>query len=75
MVDPLDLYENRLTILACAYFAVTWGWAFCWGIVGARISRELRTQMVNRALGLDQTFYETQCPDVSHTGEKELHES
>ncbi|KAH7355097.1 ABC transporter-like protein [Rhexocercosporidium sp. MPI-PUGE-AT-0058] len=55
----------QLLGVACAYFAVTWGWAFCWGIVGARISRGLRTQMVNRALGLDQTFYETQCPDIT----------
>ncbi|PVH82159.1 ABC transporter-like protein [Cadophora sp. DSE1049] len=56
---------SQLLGVACAYFAVTWGWAFCWGIVGARISRGLRTQMVNRALGLDQTFYETQCPDIT----------
>src|ERR1700761_6821584 len=28
-----------LTLEATAYFAVTWGWATCWGIVGARISR------------------------------------
>ncbi|ESZ93817.1 hypothetical protein SBOR_5812 [Sclerotinia borealis F-4128] len=44
---------------------VTWGWAFCWGIVGARVSRGLRIQMVDRALGLDQTYYETQCPDIT----------
>ncbi|KAG4442384.1 hypothetical protein IFR05_002162 [Cadophora sp. M221] len=56
---------SQLLGVACAYFVVTWGWAFCWGIVGARISRGLRTQMVNRALGLDQTFYETQCPDIT----------
>jgi hypothetical protein len=53
-----------LMFLAIAYFIVTWGWAFCWGIVGARVSRGLRTQMVDRALGLDQTYYETICPDV-----------
>ncbi|TVY46933.1 Leptomycin B resistance protein [Lachnellula occidentalis] len=57
------IYE--LLAVAIAYFAVTWGWAFCWGIVGARISRGLRTQMVHRALGLDQTYYETQCPDIT----------
>jgi ATP-binding cassette subfamily B (MDR/TAP) protein 1 len=51
-------------LLAIIYFIITWGWAFCWGIVGARVSRGLRTQMVDRALGLDQTYYETICPDV-----------
>lgn len=55
----------QLIAVACAYFVVTWGWAFCFGIVGARVSRGLRIQLIDRALGLDQTFYETQCPDVS----------
>ncbi|KAH6676469.1 ABC transporter-like protein [Halenospora varia] len=55
----------QLLAVACAYFVVTWGWSFCWGIIGARISKELRTQMVDRALGLDQTYYETQCPDIT----------
>ncbi|KAF8861738.1 ABC transporter-like protein [Acephala macrosclerotiorum] len=56
---------SQLLAVAIAYFVVTWGWAFCWGIVGARISRGLRTQMVDRALGLDQTYFETQCPDIT----------
>ncbi|TGO22465.1 hypothetical protein BPAE_0167g00070 [Botrytis paeoniae] len=55
----------QLVAVACAYFIVTWGWAFCWGIVGDRVSRGLRIQMVDRALGLDQTYYETQCPDIT----------
>jgi ATP-binding cassette subfamily B (MDR/TAP) protein 1 len=59
------LWLTVLTLAAIAYFVVTWGWAFCWGIVGARLSRGLRTQMVDRALGLDQTYYEMQCPDVT----------
>ncbi|KAF7903753.1 uncharacterized protein EAF01_006802 [Botrytis porri] len=55
----------QLVAVACAYFIVTWGWAFCWGIVGDRVSRGLWIQMVDRALGLDQTCYETQCPDIT----------
>jgi ATP-binding cassette, subfamily B (MDR/TAP), member 1 len=54
-----------LMVIATAYFAITWGWASCWGFIGARISRGLRIQMFDRALGLDQTYYETECPDVS----------
>jgi ATP-binding cassette, subfamily B (MDR/TAP), member 1 len=54
-----------LTLEATAYFAVTWGWASCWGIVGSRISRGLRIAMVDRALGMDLTYYETECPDVT----------
>ncbi|RDL30815.1 uncharacterized protein BP5553_10160 [Venustampulla echinocandica] len=55
----------ELIAVACAYFVVTWGWASCWSIVGARISGSLRTQMVDRALGMDQTYYETECPDIT----------
>ncbi|KAI9052998.1 hypothetical protein LZ554_003268 [Drepanopeziza brunnea f. sp. 'monogermtubi'] len=60
--------KRRITELlgvAVAYFLLTWGWAFCWGIVGARISRGLRIQLVDRALGLDQTYYEMECPDIT----------
>ncbi|KAJ5042322.1 uncharacterized protein L3040_004874 [Drepanopeziza brunnea f. sp. 'multigermtubi'] len=60
--------KHRVTQLlgvAVAYFLLTWGWAFCWGIVGARISRGLRIQLVDRALGLDQTYYEMECPDIT----------
>ncbi|TVY16808.1 Phosphatidylcholine translocator ABCB4 [Lachnellula arida] len=64
-VANFEFDEAILISTAIAYFAVTWGWAFCWGIVGARVSRGLRTQMVHRALGLDQTYYETQCPDIT----------
>lgn len=66
-VGELSLQSSVLKLMweATAYFAVTWGWATCWGIVGARISRGLRIQMVDRALGMDQTYFETKCPDVS----------
>ncbi|TVY84624.1 Phosphatidylcholine translocator ABCB4 [Lachnellula suecica] len=63
--EEIQMRVFQLIAVACAYFAVTWGWAFCWGIIGARISRGLRTRMVDRALGLDQTYYETQCPDIT----------
>lgn len=62
----LQLHRAK-TQTACAYFAITWGWTVCWGIVGARISQGLRTQMFDRALALDQTYYETQCPDVCYS--------
>jgi ATP-binding cassette, subfamily B (MDR/TAP), member 1 len=68
-VGKLSLQRSILSLMfeATAYFAVTWGWASCWGIVGARISRGLRIQMLDRALGMDQTYYEIECPDVSYS--------
>ncbi|KUJ06999.1 P-loop containing nucleoside triphosphate hydrolase protein [Mollisia scopiformis] len=72
VIDNFPLTEDevrnriwQLLAVAIAYFVVTWGYVFCWGVIGAQISRGLRTQMVNRALGLDQTYFETQCPDIT----------
>ncbi len=53
--------------IATAYFVVTWGWAVCWGVVGEKVSRGLREQMVERALGMDMAYFEVDCPDVSTT--------
>ncbi|KAF4634117.1 hypothetical protein G7Y89_g3993 [Cudoniella acicularis] len=63
--DEVDQRIYQLLAVACAYFLFTFGWILCWGIVGARLSRSLRTQMFERALGMDQTYYETQCPDIT----------
>ncbi|RFU29862.1 hypothetical protein B7463_g6468, partial [Scytalidium lignicola] len=73
IIDGFPLSEDdvqkriyQLLSVAIAYFIVTWGWALSWSIVGARISRRLRTRMVDRALSLDLTFYETECPDITN---------
>lgn len=34
-------------------------------MTGERVSRGLREEMLDRALGMDQTYYETECPDIT----------
>ncbi|KAF2457980.1 leptomycin B resistance protein pmd1 [Lineolata rhizophorae] len=65
---PEDELRTRLTQLltvAAAYFAVTWGWAVCWGTIGEQISRRLREDLVERALGMEISYFEVEAPDMS----------
>jgi len=62
-----DLLQHltRLMAIAAAYFVVTWGWAACWGIIGERIARSLREALVERALGMEMSFFDVEAPDVT----------
>jgi ATP-binding cassette subfamily B (MDR/TAP) protein 1 len=40
--DELRALLIRLMSVAVGYFAVTWGWAVCWAVIGERVSRRLR---------------------------------
>ncbi|KAF1987351.1 multidrug resistance-like protein [Aulographum hederae CBS 113979] len=56
---------TRLLIIATIYFAVTWGWAACWGMVGEMIARSFREALVERALGMEMTFFDVEAPDMT----------
>lgn len=49
-----ELREMLLNLIkvAVAYFAITWGWAVCWGATGEMISKELRKALVEKLLGM-----------------------
>lgn len=47
----------RLMGVAVAYFAVTWGWAVCWAVIGERVSRKTREKLLYRALGMDMAYF------------------
>ena len=51
--------------VAVAYFVVTWGWAVCWAVIGERVSRRTRENLLYRALGMDMTYFDTISPDMS----------
>lgn len=51
--------------VAVGYFAVTWGWAVCWAVVGERVSRRTRENLLYRALGMDMAYFDTISPDMS----------
>lgn len=56
---------TQLMIVAACYFAVTWGWATCWGMVGERVSRGLREAVLEKAVGMDMAWFEVEGTDVS----------
>ncbi|KAI9798066.1 MAG: hypothetical protein M1833_004963 [Piccolia ochrophora] len=62
--DELRTRLGQLLGVATAYFLVTWGWAVCWGMIGERVSRGLREQIVERALGMEMAYFEVDCPDI-----------
>ncbi|KAI9716671.1 MAG: hypothetical protein M1812_005209 [Candelaria pacifica] len=63
--DELRIRLSQLLGVAIAYFIITWAWAICWGIVGEKVSKGLREQIVKRALGMDLAYYDVEAPDIT----------
>ncbi|CUS14788.1 unnamed protein product [Tuber aestivum] len=64
--DELRTRIGELLGVAIAYFFTTWGWAICWGIVGERVSRGLREDLLKKAVGMDIAYFEIECPDIAN---------
>jgi ATP-binding cassette subfamily B (MDR/TAP) protein 1 len=64
--DELRALLLRLMSVAVCYFAVTWGWAVCWAVIGERVSRRLRERLLHRALGMDMAYFDTASPDMAN---------
>lgn len=63
--DELVSLLYRLMSVAVCYFAVTWGWAVCWAVIGEKVSRRSRERLLQRSLGMDMTYFDTDAPDMS----------
>jgi ATP-binding cassette subfamily B (MDR/TAP) protein 1 len=63
--DELVSLLYRLMSVAVCYFAVTWGWAVCWAVIGEKVSRRTRERLLKRALGMDMTYFDTDAPEMS----------
>ncbi|KAJ4406129.1 hypothetical protein N0V91_004801 [Didymella pomorum] len=63
--DELRTLLGYLMIVAACYFVVTWGWAVAWAVIGERVSRKTREQLLHRALGMDMTYFDTASPDMT----------
>jgi ATP-binding cassette subfamily B (MDR/TAP) protein 1 len=63
--DELKTLLMYLMIVAAGYFAVTWGWAVSWAVIGEKVSRKTREQLLHRALGMDMTYFDTVSPDMT----------
>ena len=64
--DELRFRLAELLGVAVAYFLITWGWTVCWAVVGERLSRKTREELVERTLGMDQTYFDTVSPDITN---------
>jgi ABC-type multidrug transport system fused ATPase/permease subunit len=64
--EELNLRLFQLMGIAVAYFAVTWGWSLCWAVVGERVSRKTREDLLERALGLDMAYFDVTAPDMTN---------
>ncbi|PWW73489.1 hypothetical protein C7212DRAFT_27163, partial [Tuber magnatum] len=64
--DELQTRIGQLLGVAIAYFFITWGWATCWGIIGEMVSRGLREDLLKKAVGMDITYFEIECPDIAN---------
>ncbi|KZM27171.1 uncharacterized protein EKO05_0004675 [Ascochyta rabiei] len=63
--DELRTLLGSLMIVAACYFIVTWVWAVSWAVVGERVSRKTREQLLHRALGMDMAYFDTASPDMT----------
>jgi ATP-binding cassette subfamily B (MDR/TAP) protein 1 len=65
--DELKLRLVQLMSMAVIYFGVAWGSTVCWALVGERVSRKTREQLVEKSLGMDLTYYDIVSPDITNT--------
>jgi ABC-type multidrug transport system fused ATPase/permease subunit len=64
--DELNTRLVQLMGVAVAYFAVTWGWSVCWALVGERLSRKTRENLLERALGMDMAYFDVEAPNMTN---------
>lgn len=64
--EDLNTRLVQLMEIAVAYFVVTWGWSVCWAVIGERVSRKTREDLLERALGLDMAYFDVSAPDMTN---------
>lgn len=64
--NALETRLLQLIGVATAYFFITWGWATCWGMVGEKVARGLRERVLQKAIGMDMTYFEVEGADIAH---------
>ncbi|GAM83313.1 hypothetical protein ANO11243_013000 [Dothideomycetidae sp. 11243] len=63
--NALRNHVVELVGVGAAYFLVTAIYTIIWGLIGEHISWKLRQSLVERLLGLDQTYFDVQDPDIA----------
>ncbi|KAK6344234.1 hypothetical protein TWF696_007876 [Orbilia brochopaga] len=55
---------QMITVATVNFFAI-WGYTYCWGYVGTRISQSIRTVVLERVLHMDIAYHETRKIDLA----------
>ncbi|PNS17153.1 Leptomycin B resistance protein pmd1 [Sphaceloma murrayae] len=63
--DALRKHVSELLGVGTGYFVVTAAYTISWGLIGEHISWTLRQALVKRLLGLDQTYFDVEDPDIA----------
>ncbi|KAF4550873.1 ABC transporter-like protein 13 [Elsinoe fawcettii] len=63
--DQLRKHVTELLGVGTGYFVVTAAYTITWGLIGEHISWTLRQALVKRLLGLDQTYFDVEDPDIA----------
>lgn len=72
VIEEFPPTENQVQVaihyilgISSAYFAFTWTWTVCWGVVGGRISRRIQELLVERIVSLDMEYFDTEPLDLT----------
>ena len=63
--DELKVRLGQLMGVAITYFVLSWAWSSCWGLIGERIAKSLKISLVERVVGMDMTYFDTEGSDVT----------
>ncbi|KAK6334972.1 hypothetical protein TWF718_010414 [Orbilia javanica] len=61
----LRLKLIQLIVVATVNFFVIWGYTYCWGYVGTRISQRIREVVLDKTLHMDIAYHETRRVDLA----------
>lgn len=63
--DQVQVAIHYILGISSAYFAFTWTWTICWGVVGGRISRRIQELLVEKIVSLDMEYFDTEPLDLT----------
>ncbi|KAK6541827.1 hypothetical protein TWF694_007607 [Orbilia ellipsospora] len=63
--SSLRLKLIQMIVVATINFFAIWGYTYCWGYVGTRISQSIRTTVLEKTLHMDVAYHETRKVDLA----------
>ncbi|KAF3902351.1 hypothetical protein AA313_de0207285 [Arthrobotrys entomopaga] len=63
--SSLRLKLVQMIVVATINFFAIWGYTYCWGYVGTKISQSIRTAVLEKTLHMDVAYHETRKVDLA----------